>query len=464
MAAPVFDVVIIGAGPAGLAALSALHHPSGILADTHQESRAYDRRLKQLSVAVVDTHGEWMGEWRGKFEALQIPHLRSPAWAHPDALSRAALMEFAHRTGRESELRQLDLSGTTLKNLHELGAGLFQLPGNDLFCDFCHATAAGLNHTMIRGTVRDVNENSSGSCYELCVQDQDDNHTLIRAAHVVFALGPAGGPNVPEPFESLLACSSRVLHTSSWRELRATSLGPHDSVLVIGGGQSAAQAALLAARKGAGKVLLCSRRPLVQRHYDLSLDWMNHRTLSGMHARLFEFYGTALSERAAWIKRERAGATVPSTYVRQLHRQQRLNLVVDTVCAVTDSQQGLRVTFNHGTEPFDATRVVLATGTALNCAELPLMRAVAERFQLPVVSGLPVLDDSLQWGDERFSVVGALATLQVGPDAANLTGCRRAAEMCADALGVYDAFYEQGKPLANIYDLIASDSESTDDD
>eukprot|EP00976_Prorocentrum_cordatum_P074904 1181695-Prorocentrum_minimum.AAC.5 len=73
----------------------------------------------------------------------------------------------------------------------------------------------------------------------------------------------------------------------------------------------------------------------------------------------------------------------------------------------------------------DVTRVVLATGNKTDCMSVPLCRKLAEQFGLPVERGLPALARDLRWGDEQIYVVGALAMLQLGPDAANLMGARR---------------------------------------
>lgn len=66
--------------------------------------------------------------------------------------------------------------------------------------------------------------------------------------------------------------------------------------------------------------------------------------------------------------------------------------------------------------------------------------------------------------------------LQVGPDAGNLTGCRRCAEAIANAFGVFDSFTEKMGPLANDFSALnankggdasgdeASDAESECDD
>ncbi|KAJ8604301.1 hypothetical protein CTAYLR_002533 [Chrysophaeum taylorii] len=409
-----FDVAIIGAGPAGLAVLSALNG--------------------KLSVCVIDAHS-WLTEWRGRFAALDIKFLRSESSANPDVF-HSGVSEFAMRTGR----RLPEFKWRTGRTLPETG-----LPESRLFEEFCDYLSSSLAHEFVVGTVTSVERATGG--YDLTL----DTKKVVRARHVVFALGAPGPPNVPEPWK----LGPRVVHSSDWRRLGLDCVSSRDAVLVIGGGLSAAQAALKAARKGA-KVALCSRRPLATRRFDLPENWPKRG-----RARLFEFYGTPLAQRAAWVDRERGGGTVPPSYLRELAGVRR---VVDVVSEVDAT---LRVTFHGATEPFDATRVVLATGTTRNCARIPLVRDLVRAFDLPVLDGLPLVDETLRWGHERFTVVGALATLQVGPDAANLTGARRAAEICADDLGVYDIVDEPPRRLPhsnNKFDVLLGDDDDDDDD
>ena len=478
--AKTYDVVIVGGGPAGLNVLSALHNREGALTDKEQ-SEMYLRRKKgqttfkakrTLACCVVDPSGAFLHEWRGRFEALDIGKLRSPVTAQPDFFSANALAEYAWSKGRDGELHALDLSTTCLRHLTELNAGLFRLPGSQIFADFCDDLTTSLPHDFERGEATRVAKRGDGT-YAVHVA----GGRTLAATSVVLALGSASTPRVPEAFGNAgRRPSTRVCHTADWARLKGLDFAG-ETLLVVGGGLSAAQAALRAERRGARRVVLCSRRPMVCQHYDLGLEWMNPRTTKKGNARgkLFEFKGLPLEARMAWIRSARGGATVPPGYLAQLDkaaRRGRLERRVGEVATAEedDDDEGgaLRVTFrgNSTTAPLVADRVVLATGTRLDVASVPLLAGLAKDLDLPVVAGLPALDDTLAWGgDERLFVVGALAALQVGPDAANLAGARRAADICAANLGCHDALVEKGNVLANIFDVFgADDDDSSDDD
>ena len=116
----VYDVCIVGAGPQGLAMLSALHNSCAWMTDTQRErsfqgrkDKVAGRKKQDWSVCVLDS-STWLEQWSARFEALGIEWLRSPAMAHPSAFNEDALIEFAHRTGRTEELRELELSSERL--------------------------------------------------------------------------------------------------------------------------------------------------------------------------------------------------------------------------------------------------------------------------------------------------------------------------------------------------------------
>ena len=75
-----------------------------------------------------------MQSWNTRFRALEINHLRSPAFAQPVAFEPTALVDFAVREGRTSELIDAPVSGQWIASTDvDKGAMLQSLPSSALF-------------------------------------------------------------------------------------------------------------------------------------------------------------------------------------------------------------------------------------------------------------------------------------------------------------------------------------------
>ena len=135
------DVLIIGAGPSGLAVAARLRESTPSALYTDEEHRRYhwlrkhsgrssvkDRRTGRVRPAatskdssqgpqqqqhkrdlvVLDAEGsDWLTRWHALFAAFRISHLRSPMFFHPDPGDRDSLLAFAHEQGRTGELVEI---------------------------------------------------------------------------------------------------------------------------------------------------------------------------------------------------------------------------------------------------------------------------------------------------------------------------------------------------------------------
>jgi len=451
-----FDVCIVGGGPGGLAALSAVIEPYSMdhLSESQRQRAEYaaeKQKRRNPKVCVIDPE-PWLNTWHKRFKALDIKRLRSPAGAHPDIFDMHSLLAFAHQRNREHDLLDSGAVNPELQSLDatQVGRGLWKLPSNDLFEHFCSHLASCLPHSFVRGKAASI-EGEDGD-FRVILSDGRE----LTAKAVVLALGVPGPAVVPAALSAVP--NTLMFHSDdlSWRgeDLRKKR------VLVLGGGLTAVQVAQLALKKGC-KVVLASRRPLTTRHFDIGEAWFDWRKA---HLHHFEFFQKPLEERLKHIKATRGGGSVPPMYMKELCENKRLTFKCGEVQVVSVHEDSVDVLIDGEAHHFDL--IVNACGHRPDCKQLPLIGELLKTRPVEVVGGFPTLSPDLQWGDfKQLFIIGALASLQVGPDAGNLMGLRRAVQIVANALDLRAWLRDTKSVLQNIrgnrYDALG-DSDSAD--
>lgn len=395
------DIAIIGAGPQALTLV------------THLLQKKESMRNRFV---VLDPAGDWLQQWQHQFAAYNIPHLRSPAVHHPDP-DPHALRTFAE--SRSSELFPP-----------------YDLPGTQLFHDFCQEVIRrwGLQERVIPAQVQEIERFHQMGWQRFRLGLADGR--VLTAKRVVLAIA-GGEPNIPPWAQTLPpnTPSNRLLH-SDRVDLRDLPQLTGETILIVGSGLTSGHLALGAIARGA-KVIMMARRTFYEKLFDAEPGWLGPKYLKGFHAE------PDWETRWQMTQAARNGGSLTPAVLTQLRRREREGkLSFYEQCEVQSvAWQGnaWRVTCNHsGVHDCIAqqaiARIWLATGSTLDVNRWPLLAHIRATHPLPLVNGLPVLDEKLRWRGSNLFIMGGAAALQLGPVARNLFGGRLASNRIVPAL------------------------------
>lgn len=270
------------------------------------------------------------------------------------------------------------------------------------------------------------------------------------AKTVVLAVGPANTPKIP-PLPSAPLTASGTLpqacHSMQIKEFpdlivkSRIAAGKSTNVLIIGGGLTSAQLAVLALKRGVTKIWLLMRGPLRVKHFDVDLSWMG-KYKNAEQARFW----TADSdiERLQIIKEARGGGSLTPTYHKKVKKYIASgHIELHTNTSLVDAEMkeidGSRF-WAIKTEPpiaevplFDY--IYFATGIQTDFACLPYLQTMLQKYPIHGHGGFPCINEDLMWKDGvPLFLAGRLGALQLGPAAPNIGGAKVAAERVAWAI------------------------------
>ncbi len=399
------DLAIIGAGPHALTLVTYL---------------LKKRQKIRSKIAVFDPSGKWMSQWEHQFAALEIPHLRSPAVHHPDP-NPFALRKFAESRSNEF-------------------FPPYDLPGTRLFNDFCKDVIRrwDLENIVIGEKITRIQplNNPFASRFRLWL----GSGKSIVAGRVVLATGssqlqiPDWISQINQNYPEDKLCHSHAV------DLRKLYLAG-ERVLIIGGGLTSGHLAVGAMSRGA-EVQISMRRQLQEKIFDADAGWLGPKYLKGFFAE------SDFKKRFEMIQQARNGGSMTPAMVTQLRRKAhngKLRVQENTQVVEakwTDNQWLVKFT-NGEQERFH--RIWLSTGTRFDVNTEPLLKEVLQAYPMPVINGLPVLDDNLRWRGCSLFIMGGLAALQIGPTARNLSGARMASDKMLKAIIKSNVVQNQAK-------------------
>mmetsp|Transcript_68500 Transcript_68500/g.164508 ORF Transcript_68500/g.164508 Transcript_68500/m.164508 type:complete len:470 (+) Transcript_68500:59-1468(+) len=429
------DVLVVGAGPHGLAMASRLLLGPAAMQDVIAPEEAYERspsevrahlkkvrKMEPHQLAVVDSSGAWMKRWQNQFEALGIEFLRSHEMMHPDAFDHSTLGVWADDNRRQDYLVLEKMQRS--KQYH----GPFRLPSNRMMLDFCRrlVKCGCLDDHLWHGQVESMCRCQEGMSVTIRSLAQNEEIRHVTAKRVVLARGPTWRRQWPEWYHNLEAAAmAEVRHAWDLFDSPEQVLALRGRGVIVGGGLTSAHLCSQLAPRG--HVDLLVRRDLRIKQYDLELSWMG----TGRWDHRREYEATPVEQRPAINKAVRDGGSItPELHKKMVKLQEdgalRVHEFTEVAAAIYDEDGGWTITLSdEDEEPLCADYLICASGTSVDILGDPLLAGLHAAHPLPLVAGLPVLTKSLQWGDVPVYLMGNVAAIELGPDAVNMNGASR---------------------------------------
>ncbi|KAL8846929.1 MAG: hypothetical protein Q9221_008017 [Calogaya cf. arnoldii] len=452
---------------------------SGPMTSTDIENRNDDTSAHRLDIKVLDSSGpNWLHSWITNFAALGISHLRSPMFFHPCPRDRDGLLAFAQETGRCDECVEIancvgkSMSKHRRKKRVAKGQGVgggsaakygpvleiderdrkdYYTPSAEVFCDYCRDVVEryGLEDSVEEAKVASIDCGTYDE--EIGLHHEDDpparlfkvmtaDGDIRFAKVVVLAIGAGGKPNMPRQLsaaEKEGACHSTQLPKQRFLAPRVVQkIGKRvpTTVMVVGGGLTAAQIANQCIENGVSRVFMVMRSGLKLKPFDIDLDWMGK--FQNVQKAAFWSADTD-EERLEMLLKARNGGSIPPRYFKKLQTHVAngsLSIHTHTIIKhqVWDEQRKVWAIETDppllGLPP-KVDYIYYATGVQPDIECHPFLSPLREKYPIEVKGGMPCLTQDLAWSkDVPLFVAGRLAGLRIGPDCGNLEGARAGAE------------------------------------
>ena len=380
-------------------------------------------------LAILDRHPKPLTQWRCKTERQGMTFLRSPAVHHitPDALG---IVEYAERHNRTSELAPPYAQPSTQlfwdfckDTLSSVGAGFPCPPGSQI-----HPIKHGIYHQFEVAKLR-WDKGAGKFPFRLISTDNQG----FRSRCVILAVGTDDCAYVPPEFTQWQRqFPERVIHASEFSVSKEFETSPA-KIVVVGGGLTAGTLAKSLSEDG-HDVALIARKPLKTEQFDFPPVWLGPKALAEFASK------TNFQQRYEIIQQNRGEGSITPDIMEALMDAPNIKLYPETcirnilTAKECPSAQRLQIETTRDTIT-DVSRVILATGYQFNLHRYGFLRELITQHQIPLIRGLPRLDDDLQLHPiQNLFGTGTIAQLQIGPAAGNIAGASLAYERLREKL------------------------------
>jgi thioredoxin reductase len=367
-------------------------------------------RTTQQDLVIIDPHDRPIENWKNCTKKIAMPFLRSPFVHHLDP-SPFSLEKFAKK------------STDSYKNAF---LGPNKRPSIEVFNKHCEdlISVYGIEHCWMKGYVTNL------QLIENKWNVNVNGNTSIIGDKVILALGLSEQTKWPKWAADLkLQRKEDVYHIFDKSLESLHNLKP--SITIIGGGITAVHTALHLTSIFPGEVTLVTRHSFRIHDFDSNPGWLGPKYMK-------KFNETKdYSKRREMISNARNKGSITSELfvkVRRALRTGSLKLVIGEVKDVHYDEYLDQTVFKlsgQEKQPHYTRSIVLATGFENSVPGKSWLEPLIQEHQLKCAKcGYPIVNRHLEWTNNLF-VAAALAELEIGPTARNISGARKAAEAIA---------------------------------
>ncbi|KMJ57728.1 hypothetical protein AB685_12785 [Bacillus sp. LL01] len=354
---------------------------------------------------IVDPNPKPLENWKRCTSTISMPYLRSPSVHHLDT-EPFSLQSFSKREHKYKPNTDF--------------YGRYKRPSLQMFNDHCDHLIDELKiqQAYVASRVRNI-ENCDGY-WNVHLQ----NGEAFKTKKVVIAIGISDQLHLPDWARNLKQANPNSLYHVFDKELPLFEK-MSAPFIVVGGGITATHLAIKLASLFPGEVTMLKRHPFRIHDFDSNPEWL------GPKMRRPFVQTKDYTKRRIAIRSARHKGSIPvelRNRLSQLMRTDKLRIIDGTVIDYNEDRN--RIYLNLDTdESIDGHTILMATGFEQNLPGKEWLEPVIKQEKLPCSKcGYPIVSNMLEWAPNLY-VSGALAELEVGPIARNISGARVAANI-----------------------------------